>query len=98
MPHVSGVGTKWFINLDFPSDFEDRWTFSYFLLFYSQDWIGKGINSNIEATAKAREGRRQEDHALNIFILMCVALGSVTHGYTASIIGITLGKHSLSHY
>jgi hypothetical protein len=73
-------------------------TFSYFLLLYSQDWIGKGINSNIEAMAKAREGRRQEDHASKYVHLMFVALGSVTYGYTASIIGTTLGKDSLSHY
>ena len=28
----------------------------------------------------------------NIFILMFVGLGSITYGYTASIIGTTLGK------
>jgi hypothetical protein len=30
----------------------------------------------------------------NIFILMFVGLGSMTYGYTASIIGTTLGKIS----
>jgi MFS family permease len=42
--------------------------------------------------APAREGRRQKITPYNVFILMFIGLGSMTYGYTASIIGTTLGK------
>lgn len=41
--------------------------------------------------ARAREGRRQKITPYNLFILIFVALGSMSYGYTASIIGTTLG-------
>lgn len=46
------------------------------------------------AFGKAREGRRQKITPYNIFILIFVGLGSLTYGYTASIIGTTLGMFS----
>ena len=40
--------------------------------------------------------RRQRINAFNVFILLFVGLGSMTYGYTASIIGTTLGKFPLN--
>jgi hypothetical protein len=39
-----------------------------------------------------KDGRKRKLTPYNIFILMFVALGSMTYGYTASIIGTTLGN------
>lgn len=41
------------------------------------------------------DGSKKKLTLYNIFILMFVALGSVTYGYTASIIGTTLGLLSI---
>ncbi|KAF2642444.1 MFS transporter [Massarina eburnea CBS 473.64] len=41
---------------------------------------------------------RQRINAYNVFILLFVGLGSVTYGYTASIIGTTLGQPSFIEY
>jgi len=40
-----------------------------------------------------REGalKRQKVNAYNVFVLLFLGFGSVTYGYTASIIGTTLG-------
>lgn len=48
-------------------------------------------------------GHREEEgvlksqgiNAYNILVLCCLGLGSLTYGYTASIIGTTLGPSSL---
>jgi hypothetical protein len=52
--------------------------------------------------AKARaDGKRQRINAYNVFILLFVGLGSLSYGYSAAVIGITLGIYSLQrskHY
>ncbi|KAF2013703.1 MFS transporter [Aaosphaeria arxii CBS 175.79] len=42
--------------------------------------------------------KRQRINAFNVFILIFVGLGSMTYGYTASIIGTTLGQPSFITY
>lgn len=42
--------------------------------------------------------RRQHINAFNVLILCFVGLGSMTYGYTASIIGTTLGQPSFIKY
>ena len=42
--------------------------------------------------------RRQKINAYNVFILCFIGLGSMTYGYTASIIGTTLGQPAFIEY
>jgi hypothetical protein len=41
--------------------------------------------------------QKQALNAFNVLVLIFVGLGSVSYGYTASVIGITIGKPLLKH-
>lgn len=40
--------------------------------------------------------KKQKLNAFNVLVLIFVGLGSVSYGYTASVIGITIGKYAAS--